>query len=279
MLLETAIGDAYGVGFEFASLDFVLEHNHLTQYYPHQRYKSLYKRYSDDTQMSLAIAELIIEGVEWENEIIANKFLQVFRRDKREGYSSRIFKILNTANNGKEFILQIDADSDSNGAAMRAGSIGFYKDSQEVLEKAAIQAKLTHNSNNGIKAAQAAALMTHYFLYEREPKVKLGKYIDSKVIGNWEEDWTKPVAANGIESVRAAITALKRNNSMKGLLKDCINFTGDVDTVAAIALGAGSVCLEIDQDLPQWMYEELENGTYGKRYLMAIDKKLEEVLN
>ncbi len=279
MLIETAIGDAYGVGFEFASRDFVIEHNHLTQFYPHQKYKSLFKKYSDDTQMTLAIAELIIEGVEWEDEIIANKFLEVFGRDKREGYSSRMFKLLNTCNNGKEFIYQINANSDSNGAAMRAGPIGFYRDSQEVLEKAAIQAKLTHNSTNGIKAAQAAALMSHYFLYEKEAKVKIGKYIDSKIEGDWNEDWTAPVAANGIESVRAAITALKRKNSMKELLKDCINFTGDVDTVAAIALGAGSLCSEIQQDLPQWMYEELENGAYGKPYLIEIDEKLQTMFS
>ena len=45
-----------------------------------------------------------------------------------------------------------------------------------------------------------------------------------------------------------------------------MNFTGDVDTVASIALGAASCCKEYQQDLPYWLFEQLENGGYGIDY-------------
>ncbi len=79
-------------------------------------------------------------------------------------------------------------------------------------------------------------------------------------------------------SVRAAITALVRNDSMSGLLKDCISFTGDVDTVAAIALAAGSCSQEIKQDLPHHLILELENGSYGRDYLIKLDKQLLQLI-
>ncbi|MHC5594907.1 MAG: hypothetical protein ACYTXC_02870 [Nostoc sp.] len=75
-------------------------------------------------------------------------------------------------------------------------------------------------------------------------------------------------------SVRAAITAVMRNDSMSELLQDCIAFTGDVDTVGAIALAAGSCSQEISQDIPHHLVTDLENGAYGRDYLISLDKQL-----
>ncbi|WP_293152960.1 hypothetical protein [Okeania sp. SIO2C9] len=71
-------------------------------------------------------------------------------------------------------------------------------------------------------------------------------------------------------SVRAAITAVERNEKMSSLLMDCINFTGDVDTVATIALAAGSCSEEIVQDLPENLKLLLENGKYGRDFLTSL---------
>jgi ADP-ribosyl-[dinitrogen reductase] hydrolase len=58
MLLEIAIADAYGVGFEYAEPEFVRQNNRLERYFPHQGFLTLYKRYSDDTQMTPAFGEI-----------------------------------------------------------------------------------------------------------------------------------------------------------------------------------------------------------------------------
>jgi ADP-ribosyl-[dinitrogen reductase] hydrolase len=65
-----------------------------------------------------------------------------------------------------------------------------------------------------------------------------------------------------------------RNASMSDLLKDCIAFKGDVDTVATIALGAAAHSKEVIQDIPQHLIDTLENGTYGRDYLVQLDKNL-----
>jgi hypothetical protein len=61
---------------------------------------------------------------------------------------------------------------------------------------------------------------------------------------------------------------------MSYLLKTCIEFTGDVDTVAAIALAAGSCSTEIVQDLPAHLFETLESGPYGRDYIQRLDTQL-----
>jgi ADP-ribosyl-[dinitrogen reductase] hydrolase len=43
MLLELAIGDAYGAGFEYVSPDFVERYNDLSSYVQHPRHLSWHK--------------------------------------------------------------------------------------------------------------------------------------------------------------------------------------------------------------------------------------------
>jgi hypothetical protein len=53
-----------------------------------------------------------------------------------------------------------------------------------------------------------------------------------------------------------------------------VAFSGDVDTVAAIALAAASASAEYQQDLPQELLAGLENGPFGRDYLVGIDRQL-----
>jgi ADP-ribosyl-[dinitrogen reductase] hydrolase len=276
MLLELAIGDAYGAGFEYAN-EMVAKYNDLSRYVQHPRHREIWAgRYTDDTQMSIAIAELLVEQADWTAINIANKFVDCFKRDERTGYSANFYDFLKSAKNGADFLAQIQPDSDKSGAAMRAAPIGVLPTVAEVLEKTRIQAILTHNTDDGIQAAQAAALMSHYFLYQIGVKADLGRWLEEKLPKThaWNEPYLGKVKTKGWMSVRAAITALIRNDSLSALLKDCIAFTGDVDTVATIALAAASHSQEYQADLPQILFDTLENGAYGRDYLQTLDKEL-----
>ena len=123
-------------------------------------------------------------------------------------------------------------------------------------------------------SAVVAALMTHYGLYEVGPKSELAEFINSLVPGPWAAQWSGRVGPRGLESVHAAMTAVISNNRLSAILKTCVSFGGDTDTVAAIALGAASGYHEIKQDLPQILFDQLENGTYGRDYLRQLDRAL-----
>ncbi|MCP2728867.1 ADP-ribosylglycohydrolase family protein [Limnofasciculus baicalensis] len=275
MLLELAIGDAYGAGFEYAESDFVSLYNNLSQYVQHPRHKIRPGCYTDDTQMSIAIAETLVEGQPWTREVLASKFVTAFKRDRREGYARKFYQFLQEIEDGSQFLQEIQGTSDKSGGAMRASPIGILPTIEQVIEAATIQAAITHNSPDGIAAAVAAALMSHYFIYRLGQKRKLGKFLQGYVSGiMWSEPWQGEVKSKGWMSVRAAITAIIRNDSLSELLQDCIAYTGDVDTVAAIALAAASCSDEIEQDIPLPLIDTLENSAYGKDYIIDLDSQL-----
>lgn len=274
MLLELAIGDAYGSGFEYVSERLVRERNDLTGYIQHPRHPLAPGRYTDDTQMSIAIVEAMLSGREWTAELLASRFVAVFQRDPRQGYSRRTYGALSTARDGADFLARLDPVSDTSGAAMRGAAIGLYRTPAEVLSRSGMQAALTHNTPDGIRAAQAASLMTHYTHYGLGSKGELPAFLALHLPGDWAAPWHGKVGHPGIASVRAALTALLQCERMSDLLQMCVGFTGDVDTVAAIALAAGACCTEVEQDLPPALYAGLERGPCGHDFLVALDRRL-----
>jgi ADP-ribosylglycohydrolase len=274
MLVELAVGDAYGAGFEYAAPEFVRQHNTLARYVRHPRHRILPGCYTDDTQMSLAVAEALVSGERWTPAHLAERFVWAFKRDPREGYSGGFYAFLREVTSGGEFLACIRPDSDKSGAAMRAAPLGVLPTAGQVADHCRVQAALTHNTPDGIHAAQAAALMTHYLLYRLGPKGDVGTFLEGMVPGQWSAPWSGKVGAKGWMSVRAAVTAVMRNRRLSDLLRDCIAFTGDVDTVASIALAAASCSAEYEHDLPENLVQALENGPFGRDYLAALDRQL-----
>ncbi len=251
MLIELAIGDAYGAGFEYAPESLIKKKNNLRGYIRHPHHNISPGNYTDDTQMSIAIAEAMLSKQNWEPLVLANHFLNTFKRDPREGYSGKFYIFLTKIKNGTEFLENIMPQSERSGAAMRACPIGLYSDINTVISQCTVQAKVTHNTPLGVNSAIAVSLMTHYFRFHLGPKQKLPEFLCQYVDGEWTTPWKGKVGTLGMMSEnRAALTAIVHSHSRSELLQTCIHYTGDVDTVAAIALGAASFCQEIDPDLP-----------------------------
>ena len=53
-----------------------------------------------------------------------------------------------------------------------------------------------------------------------------------------------------------------------------VAFTGDVDTVAAIAMGAAWGYDDLPNDLPEALWDGLENGLWGRDALAQLDARL-----
>lgn len=278
MLLRTAQGDSYGAGFEYGSDQHVLAHNTLKGFVKNERHNLLAGRYTDDTQMAIAIVELILDGGPFTQEALADAFVRCFKRDQREGYARGFYAFLCEIKDGAEFLAKMKPFSDKSGGAMRAVPLGIYPDIITVKQFSALQAALTHNTADGINAAVAASLMGHYFLYNLGKKADLGAFLAKHVGGenfDWSTPWTGKVGEKGWMSVRAAATAVMQHDSLSDILRACVAFTGDVDTVAAVALGAAAASPEVKDDLPAALYDGLEDGAYGRTYIEELDERLE----
>lgn len=302
MMLEIAVGDAYGACYESADPKWVLRNNDL--YYsnhprklrkrPEDYQPSLVKPgcYTDDTQMAIAIAEAMLDDEEeWSRLSLADRFVDAFQRDQRRGYTVYFLNVLMNSRDGEVLLSKIDGRSTKSGGAMRAGPIGLYSDFREVVRKAKAQAIVTHDSWLGVNSSVGAALMTHYFYHDIGPKDQLADWLKDRYFGDslhtdepfevegevvecWHPDLGRKVRVHAWDCLEAAIYAIESHDSLSKILWQCVQYTGDVDTVAAIAMGPASLSKEIDQDLPDHLIEGLENRTYGRDYLKALDEEL-----
>lgn len=276
MLYEGAIGDAFGASFEYAPADYVGRHLYSNKYVPGPRHRLTPGCYTDDTQMSLAIAELLIDNEPWTSQVIADKFVHVFKRDPRKGYSGSFYELLNAVDSGEELLALINPISDKSGAAMRAACIGHLPDLKDVIGRAEIQAKITHNTPDGIAAAVVAACAAWFVM--RGERGKLGQRLnDIDKSRDWRDDYIGPVGSKGLDAVHAAITAVRNHNSLDEILRASVAYTGDVDTVATIAMQVASAKgTDVKLALPPGLTDGLENKNYGRVYLINIDKLLVE---
>lgn len=276
MLLEMAIGDAYGAAFEFIKPPYTNLVNDCRTYQRHPELSIGNGRYTDDTQMALAVAEAIFNDRITKFDF-AESFVECFKRDERPGYGKRTLAALQTANDGSGLLAIQDGQSSRSGGAMRAAPCGLYPDLSMVLMTAESQASVTHNSPGGLAAAKAVALMAHYAAFKVGQRADMGKFLYRLVpYAPWMDDWTGWVTVDGVECVRAVSTVVRNATSLTDVLRRSVDMTGDVDTIAAISMFIGSLCEDLPNDLSPSLYEGLENGPYGRDYLIAMDQRLDE---
>ena len=297
MLLYIAIGDAYCLPTEYIHPNHynVKEALKFKKYLQHPKYPLPFGSTSDDTQMSIANAEVLIENDSFRSIHFANKWIEAFHRDPRPSYSKGFQRFLETTTTGKDFIVNIDPSSNKNGGAMRSVPFGVLKTPEKVLTAATLQCRLTHDTPGGLFGSQAVALMSHFFLYSslRANYTNLREFlfdnmrptireiielgIAEDVFNSWNGRVQGPEV--GINTALAVFQLVTSCKSLKEIIKKTIEFGGDTDSVCSIALGIASSRRdkEFRSDLPQFMYNDLEpNSQYGISFLKSLGAKLME---
>lgn len=275
MLLELGIADAYGAGREYAPAEDVTLNNDGITYVQHPKWANLTPgRYTDDTQMTIALAEFLLSGQPLNTTELACHFVKAFKRDERAGYAGGFYKLLQEVKTGYDLMDRISPMSDKSGGAMRAAPCGLLATIDDVRDVAMFQASVTHATRDGMNAAAASALLV-WACRQGIDQGYLPQFLNDTVPGHaWDIPWVGPVGTSGIHSVKAALDALTNEATLHDILVHSVAFTGDVDTVAAIAVAAGSMHKDIDQNLNPALLRNLEGGKYGWRYLQALDAKL-----
>lgn len=274
MLLEIAIGDAYGAGFEFVSDETIKEEHNLTKYYASRIDDLKVGQYTDDTQMTLAISELMISQKVWTKELVTKHFLEAFNRDRRCGYAKGFYKFLTEVSDEYEFLEKINPESVRNGAAMRSVPLSLIKDITELKNKAKLQASVTHNTYEGIISSQAVALIGNFFLYQNGKKENIKNYLYEELFEMFKDNKTDRVPCDAIETIDAVVTVLVVSNSFSEIIDKSVRLGGDTDSVASIACGLATLTDQYTKDLPEFLYTDLENETYGREYIINLDKEL-----
>lgn len=108
-------------------------------------------RFTDDTVMTLAVAEWLMTDPEHQPETLVACMQRLGRKYPNAGYGKMFSKWL-MSDHPQPY------NSFDNGSAMRVSPVGLYANSlEEALELARITAFVSHNHPEGIKGAQAIA--------------------------------------------------------------------------------------------------------------------------
>jgi len=271
MMIEIAIGDAYGAPFEFKKNKFIKNNNNL-------EYISCPAKYTDDTQMSIAIVEHILDGSAINQNTIAKYFVEVYKRDRRQSsYASNFGKLLNSVRSGKALLDRLQPYSERNGCVMRSVPIGILSTVSEVMHYSIVQSSITHANFKSIRASLIVALSSHYFYYRIGSKDKLNNWL-IKIDPSFSLGEFKPrrVKCDAVDTALAVMYLLMTYDSASKILYGAIDMGGDTDSVAAVAVGLCSICDEINMDLPQCLYDNLESEVYGIDYLMRKDSFIKD---
>ncbi len=295
MLLYIAIADAYAIAVEFInekdSAKLLEECLKFRLYLQHPKYKQPYGSYTDDTEMSVGCARVLLtHDYPFTPIQFANAWVQEFAYGRRrKGYSPGFQAFLESFDFGSEFLRRINDQSDKNGAAMRAVPIGILPNISQVIATADLQAKITHNTDAGRFAAIAVAVMSHFALYENRPLSQVREYCLEHIgnfVGDLSRVWLKkrwtgmrvkeyPHEPLSISTLQAVMTLITECNSLMEIMITCLNWGGDTDSVAAIAWGIASTRMQSEK-LPPFMTDGLEQGKLntGKVRLHQLGKHL-----
>lgn len=245
-ILGGAVGDAMGGAFE-------------GQAGPVEAGEHRDWRISDDTQLTLATCESIIElsGVV-EPQHIAGRFVQWFRERRLSGMGSSTLKALRDLDAGLHWALA-GAKGEmaaGNGAAMRIAPLSFHLDPKLAQDRQVIRdvCRITHHNEEAYAGALAVALGIRYLAFDvTEPRKLFDAVLqhlpDSRVRDRILElnklSDERSVAEVGIEfgssgyvveSVPVALYAARFIDRLpfNEVIRNAIEAGGDTDTVASI---------------------------------------------
>ena len=193
--------------------------------------------YTDDTVMTIAIAEALLDAAGKSDEDVKNSLVRSMQKWGREfpyaGYGDH-FKYWLREDDPKPY------NSYGNGAAMRVSAVGWMYDTlEETRHIARLTAEVSHNHPEGLKGAEAVAAAI-FLARTGRSKEEIREYITD----NFGYDLSRTCdeirpryvhTENCQSSVPEAIIAFLEGTDYEDVIRTAVSLGGDCDTQACIA--------------------------------------------
>jgi poly(ADP-ribose) glycohydrolase ARH3 len=217
-------------------------------------------RFTDDTQMSMDVAESLIQQNGIDQDHLAIMFSNGY--DWTRGYGPEAGRILKNIRNGKNWRTinkrKYPDGSFGNGAAMRVAPISlFYRDKNGLFEKVRKVSEITHAHPLAIEGAWIIALSINMALDDtdekeviyavmascKSEKFKNKAIIASEWLASGSEYNSKEISkalGNGMAALDSCISALfialsYRNKQFDEMIRLVQSGGGDADTIGSMA--------------------------------------------
>jgi len=247
--------------------------------------------YTDDTQMAIGVAEVLIETGKIDPDSLYQTFVQNY--EPQRGYGRGARHVLEAGVDRYKRIAEtlFPGGSYGNGAAMRVAPIGlyFYANETEIARQAHAQSLPTHVHPLGIEGAQLLAQAVGWLV--RNPVFDREKFFEFLISKATQDVYTRllsiaanldtpdelDILGNGIAAQESVVTAIASFSltpkHYTSTIANLIWLGGDVDTMAAMAGALSGTHLGL-QSLPTSWLARLEKTPKGKTYLEELGKKL-----
>jgi len=245
-MIGAIIGDIVGSIYEFD--------NHKSKEFDLFNKESTF---TDDTVMTIAVADFILcdHGNPGQPRLISYLH-EWYKKYPNESYGLKF----------SQWIKQFDTvryvdykpyNSFGNGAAMRISPVADMLGSRNNIN---FVTEITHNHPEGIKGAQATALLIVRAREEKD-KAKLRSYIEKEFgydLGRTVDELRETYEYNETcqRTVPEAIICFLESTDFEDAIRNAISIGGDSDTLAAIT---GSIAEAYYQEIPKWILEETIN--------------------
>lgn len=260
-----AIGDALGATTEFLTEQQIdRRYGRLTEISGGGMFDWPLGSYTDDTEMTIAVAKGIVQSPSHPIPYIGQQFLEWRATDPVDiGITIQMtFELFN--GNWFETALtthQLNGQkSDGNGTLMRCLPVALaYADQAKMEEVTRLQSKMTHYGEQAVEACLLYNRIAHRLIYQQP--VSLAQAIEQEVKGTVYESIL--TAAPSCEPTGYVVDTLKwvlhwllRCETFEEVVVCAANKGGDSDTIAAIAGGLKGLVTGYDQ-LPRRYVEQL----------------------
>ncbi|PHS11967.1 MAG: hypothetical protein COA78_08915 [Blastopirellula sp.] len=255
--------------------------------------------YTDDTQMTICVAESLLKDGRINRENLAQNFSESY--DTWRGYGAGTRAVLNAIYTGATVedasVAEFSEGSYGNGAAMRVAPLGLYfPKNQELLRSAVHDASsITHCHRHGIEGAQIMANAISYMVRVKQFEIdEYWKVITNAVESNnfrLKIDQAMSLSSlddlieygsdiSALDSVPTALAcAAIHHNCLLTAIGTAILIGGDTDTVASMT-GALVGALVGDHAIPETFIKAVDrDNKKGATYLITLADELEKASN
>ena len=211
--------------------------------------------YTDDTILSLAVAKWLMTSPTHDKETLIDLFKHFATRYKHKTYGKKF----------REWVLSDSREpygAPTNGCAMRVSPVAWYAHSlEECLALAKTTAEVTHNSEEGIRGAQAIAAAV-YLSRTGKSNADIKSYIES-TFGYDLSKTTDEIRPNYQfettcdKSVPESIICFLEGTDYMDTVVRAISLGGDTDTMACMAGNIAAATMPVPEDIARGCYETL----------------------
>jgi len=247
--------------------------------------------YSDDTVMSMALTESLLECGGFDGADMAQRFAEAWSQEPERGYGSNVVMVFGAVRRGIDWNQAAQrqfggSGSYGNGGAMRVAPVALwaYPDLEETKRLAAATAKVTHTHPIGVEGAVIQAVAAHHALRDDFDRATL--LAELEILIETDEFRTKLealyralesdddeyarlhlgcwVAAD--KSVLTALYCFLAGADFEDTIRRALWIGGDTDTIAAMAGALAGARWGVDSIPVSWVVEGF------MRMLMLADR-------